>query len=524
MEKNDTVVTEENNEQIFEPSGKMAEEGSLTAELLICVGDQEMITMPMDKDLMIGSGSAAEVYHIDSRYVGTLHGKFIKTLKGYKYIDLGTPYGTYLNSRESRMKPADPVKLADGDVLRIQGDAETNPEETVTFVFRKRYTPNEKWKSLDLKDGSSRVYISRYEEKEGEDEAFVAGEAIPELPRHHAMLTYEENQWFVVDESTMYGVYLNNRKINEKSILQENDVIRIGNTIFIFRTGKLWYSHRESSENKLVIHIEERNVWNLFRKKILLRDVNLSVHPGEMVLVLGGSGAGKTTFMNAVMGYEKAKGSIKHGKQDVYEDFNQMKYRIGFVPQADLLRGDDTVYATLKNAAQLKLPVNLDRKTREECIQNTLVTFGLEQEKKNLVRKLSGGQRKRLSVAVEFIASPNLFFLDEPDSGLDGVMARELMRNLREIADQQKIVMVISHAPDRTSYLFDKVLVLAKSEKDKVGHLAFYGLVDEAKEFFGTEKLEEIVKKINRKNEGGEGLADYYIERYAELEKKTGGN
>lgn len=523
MERNDTITTEETNEEQIETSGKMAEEGSLTAELLICVGNEEMIAMPMDKDLMIGSGSGDEIYHMDSRYLGTLHAKFIKTLKGYKYIDLGTKYGTYLNSRKVRMKPADPVKLADGDVLRVQGDSESNPEETVTLVFRKRYVPNEKWKSLDLQNGSNRIYISRYEEKSGEDEAFVAGEAIPELPQHHAVLEYQENQWTVSDESTMYGVYLNNVKINKKSVLQESDVIRIGNTIFVFRGGRLWYSHRETSENKLVIHIEERNVWNLFRRKILLKDVNLSVHPGEMVLVLGGSGAGKTTFMNAVMGYEKAKGSIKHGNQDVYEDFNQMKYRIGFVPQSDLLRGDDTVYATLKNAAQLKLPVNLDRKIQEECIQNTLETFGLEQEKKNLVRKLSGGQRKRLSIAVEFIASPNLFFLDEPDSGLDGVMARELMQNLRKIADQQKIVMVISHAPDRTSYLFDKVLVLAKSEKDKVGHLAFYGLIDEAKEFFGTEKLEEIVKKINRKNEGGEGLADKYIERYAELEKKTGG-
>lgn len=516
MEENNTITAEEN-------SGKLVDEGRLTAELLICMKEKEMIVMPMDKDLMIGNGDGDELYHIDSQYLGTLHGKFIKTLKGYKYIDLGTKYGTYLNSREVRMKPADPVKLADGDVLRVQGDSGTDAEDVVTFVFRKRYVPHEKWKSLDMKNVSNRIYISRYEEKGGEDEAFVEGESIPELPSHYAVLEYEEGQWFLYDESTMYGVYLNNKKISEKSMIQENDVIRIGNTIFIFRKEKLWYSHRETSANKLVIHIEERNVWNLFHRKILLKNVNLSVHPGEMVLVLGGSGAGKTTFMNAVMGYEKAKGSIRHGNQDVYEDFNQMKYRIGFVPQQDLLRGDDTVYATLKNAAQLKLPVNLDRKIREECIQSTLETFGLEQEKKNLVRKLSGGQRKRLSIAVEFIASPNLFFLDEPDSGLDGVMARELMQNLREIADQQKIVMVISHAPDRTSYLFDKVLVLAKSEKDKVGHLAFYGLVDEAKEFFGTEKLEEIVKKINRKNEGGEGLSDYYIERYAELEKKTGG-
>lgn len=505
-------------------SKKITEENKnpTVSELLIFLGNKDLISVPLKQDLMFGKGNGEDIYHIDSGYLGDFHGKFIKTLKGYKYIDLGTQYGTYLNKQEAKMKPADPVKLADGDSLRILGNSGDGQDESVMLIFHKRYISGQKWKSLIL-NGSDRIYISRYEERESEDEAFVAGETIPELPRHHAVLEYEGNQWTVSDKSTMYGVYLNNQKIREKSILQEDDVIRIGDTLFIFRSGKLWYSHREISENKLVIHIEERNVWNFFRKKILLKNVNLSIHPGEMVLVLGGSGAGKTTFMNAVMGYEKAKGSIRHGNQDIYEDFNQMKYKIGFVPQADLLRGDDTVYATLENAARLKLPVNLDKKVREECIQKTLVTFGLEQEKKNLVRKLSGGQRKRLSVAVEFIASPELFFLDEPDSGLDGIMAREMMMNLRQIADEHKIVMVISHAPDRSSQLFDKVIVLAKSEKDKSGHLAFYGLIDEALEFFGTRKLEEIVKKINRKNEGGEGLADYYIERYAELERKTGG-
>ena len=239
-----------------------------------------------------------------------------------------------------------------------------------------------------------------------------------------------------------------------------------------------------------------------------------------MVLILGGSGAGKTTFINAVMGYEKAKGTIKEGDRDIYRNYNQMKYEIGFVPQQDLLREDDTVYDTLDNAAELKLPASLNDDSRKERILQVLELLGLEREKDNFVEKLSGGQRKRLSIAVEFIADPSLFFLDEPDSGLDGTMARSLMENLRRIADENKIVMVITHAPDRAADLFDKVLVLAKSEEKNVGRLAFYGRVDEAKEFFGTDFLEGIVKKINRKDEGGEGLADEFIKKFKELDEK----
>lgn len=101
--------------------------------------------------------------------------------------------------------------------------------------------------------------------------------------------------------------------------------------------------------------------------------------------------------------------------------------------------------------------------------------LALERERDTLVGRLSGGQRKRLSIAVELVGDPGLFFLDEPDSGLDGIMAKSLMENLKTIADMGKTVMVITHGPDRAVEFFTKVLVLAKSEQDNSGHLAYYG-------------------------------------------------
>jgi ABC-type multidrug transport system ATPase subunit/pSer/pThr/pTyr-binding forkhead associated (FHA) protein len=264
----------------------------------------------------------------------------------------------------------------------------------------------------------------------------------------------------------------------------------------------------------LSIHIEERNAWNRLRKKTLLRDINLQISSGSLVLILGGSGAGKTTFMNAVMGYEPAKGSIAYGSSDIYREYEKMKYEIGYVPQQDLLRMEDVVYDTLDNAAHMRLPDSVSAAEREKAVEHALNMFGLSREKNSLVGKLSGGQRKRLSIAVEYIGNPSLFFLDEPDSGLDGIMAKELMNNLRQIADQGKIVMVISHAPDRAFDLFDKIIVLAKSSRDDSGHLVYYGSPSEACRFFGTETLEGIVGRINRKDEGGEGLADEYIRKY----------
>ena len=138
--------------------------------------------------------------------------------------------------------------------------------------------------------------------------------------------------------------------------------------------------------------------------------------------------------------------------------------------------------------------------------------------KNNLVVKLSGGQRKRLSIAMEFISNPSLFILDEPDSGLDGVMARELFQQLRKIADQGKIIIVITHTPDRVIDLFDDVIVLAK-DANRTGRLAYFGPIAEARTFFGKDRMEEIVKSINREEEGGEGRADEFILKYATIAK-----
>ena len=134
-----------------------------------------------------------------------------------------------------------------------------------------------------------------------------------------------------------------------------------------------------------------------------------------------------------------------------------------------------------------------------------------------MVVKLSGGQRKRLSIAMEFLSNPTLFILDEPDSGLDGVMARKLFLKLRQIADQGKIIIVITHTPDRVIDLFDDVIVLAK-DSNRTGRLAYFGPIQGAREFFGKETMEEIVMAVNREEEGGEGRADEFVMKYAEVQ------
>ncbi len=269
----------------------------------------------------------------------------------------------------------------------------------------------------------------------------------------------------------------------------------------------------EALQKGLTLNLKERKVMEFFRIKTLLRDIHFSIPAGHMVLLLGGSGAGKTTLLNAITGYEKADAEVVINGNDLYKNYDSMKYKLGFVPQQDLMRMTDTVSSTVWDAAGIRLPRTMSLLERIRRSDEVLKKFGLYSVRFNQVGKLSGGQRKRLSIAMEFISDPTLFILDEPDSGLDGVVARNLFKSLREIADEGKIVIVITHTPDRVMELFDDVIVLAK-DAGRTGRLAYYGPIRQALTFFGKESMEDILLSVNQKDEGGEGRADEFVERY----------
>ena len=407
----------------------------------------------------------------------------------------------------------EPVGLPNRSLIRV-----SDGKRSQVFVFEDSYDEHVEWKSYLLRKKSKPITIYSSDALRQFSSASSERKNSEDYP--HAIFVNNGNAWKVIDVNIDRGITVNGQKIKKEADLSPYDIICIGSTTFVYLPGRLVYNLSSGFRKNLIISIDERSVnisWN--KKKVLLRDINLTIEPGHLVLLLGGSGSGKTTFINAVTGYEPAKAKILNGGVDVYENYNQMKYEIGVVPQEDLLRGTDTVYMTLMNAAKLRLPTEYSHRELRERVNEVLDEFGLAHHKDSLVKELSGGQRKRLSIACEYIGDPSLFILDEPDSGLDGVIARELVERLRRIADSGKIVLVITHTPDRVIDLFDHIIVLAKDSK-KTGRLAFYGTIDEARRFFGKQKMEDILKVINTKEEGGEGRADEMIEKYEEMRKK----
>ena len=231
-------------------------------------------------------------------------------------------------------------------------------------------------------------------------------------------------------------------------------------------------------------------------KKELIRDVRVQVLKGDLVALLGGSGAGKTTVMNCINGVDQSgvSGKISFCGQNLYEKFDQLKSRIGNVPQQIELHTMLSVEEELKEAALIRLPASTKRKEIKRRVDEAIHTLKLDAVRKSKIAKLSGGEQKRVNIGVELVADRMLLCLDEPDAGLDPASKRELFLILRDLAKKRdKSMIVIIHDIAEIA-LFDKVIMMAKVHN--VGRLAFCGTPEKAKQHFGVEDLRDAYVKL----------------------------
>jgi ABC transport system ATP-binding/permease protein len=239
--------------------------------------------------------------------------------------------------------------------------------------------------------------------------------------------------------------------------------------------------------------VEVLKISKLVRRKInILHELSLIVKPNEFAVVVGQSGGGKTTLMDAIAGFRPAT----HGKVfvdgiDVYRNVASMRDKIGFVPQRDIIHMELTVYEALDFSARLRLPPHTSKLERKERINEVLDGLGLESKRNVRISELSGGQQKRVSIGVELLNRPRLFFLDEPTSGLDPGNETAFMHLMRRLADQGRTIIMVTHTT-KNVMLADKVVFMNSG-----GYLVWFGPPDEALAYFsqyrpGQEKLEQF--------------------------------
>lgn len=404
----------------------------------------------------------------------------------FMVTDLGSTNGTMLNGH--RIQANAPQALNIADVLRI-GDLNGN------------------WVSLNMQvEGAEpmRALALGKLDLSNQERIMIGRDPSCYLPLNHPTVSFRHAEIYkqgggtlaIRDLGSTNGTFVNGQRISQ-SPLKSGDVIQVG-------PFKLNYDAQQQSlaqSMRLGHRIDAvqlgREVSN---KRMILQNVSLTVNPGEFVALVGGSGAGKSTLMKAMNGYEPANhGQILLDGEPLYSKLDMYRTQMGYVPQDDIIHRTLPVKLALWYAAKLRLP---DAKPAEieARIQDALRAVDMTEHANKPVHVLSGGQRKRVSIAVELLARPTLFFLDEPTSGLDPGLEKKMMYDLNRLADEGRTVVLVTHATANIEQC-DHVAFMS------YGRLAYYGPPNDALKFYGVRDFSDIYLKISQEVNPSKGKA-----------------
>ncbi len=320
------------------------------------------------------------------------------------------------------------------------------------------------------------------------DNDIVIGDVL--ASRHHATLVPGPSGTEIRDERSINGTFVNGARV-ESQMLSDGDVVTIGNVDLVFEGGTL-ARRTETEADTRTGGLEVHGVtWTIEGNKTLLDNISIAARPGTLTAVIGPSGAGKSTFARLVAGYtHPTTGTVAFEGHNVHAEYASLRSRIGMVPQDDVVHGQLTVRQALMYAAELRLPPDTTKADREQVVMQVLEELEMTKHLETRVDKLSGGQRKRASVALELLTGPSLLILDEPTSGLDPALDRQVMTMLRQLADAGRVVLVVTHS---LTYLdvCDQVLLLAPG-----GKTAFYGPPNQIGPSMGTTNWADIFSSV----------------------------
>ncbi len=312
-----------------------------------------------------------------------------------------------------------------------------------------------------------------------------------QISNRHAKLVRTNQGISIEDLNSTNGIYLNGTRVSRQTISTQ-DAVQIGsflikidgnNNVGVFDTR----SKTRIDSLNIVKDVKNRNGKGKIR---LLDDISLSIQPNEFVGLLGPSGAGKSTLMDALNGMRPASGgSVLINNLDFYKHLDSLKQSIGYVPQDDIIHRELSVYKTLYYVAKLRLSDDVSKDEIDQIIDEVLDVTGIAEQRDVPINQLSGGQRKRVSIAVELITKPSVIFLDEPTSGLDPATEEKIMKLFRQIAESGRTVILTTHAMENVK-LFDKIVVLMR------GKLVFYGKPNEALEYLKADSFKDLYDRL----------------------------
>lgn len=386
--------------------------------------------------------------------------------------------------------------LSDGNFIKIV-DTDLPDSTGVLMIMSINRSPDE-WKQFPITSGKVSVGCS------SSSDIILSPNSVE--PNHCTIRCFN-NKISIYDEFSSTGTYINGIKLvsSKETPLSNFDVILVGNSKLVLCGKVLYYQIFERGITLEAFDVVKK-VKIKFKTTQIISNVSMRINPGELIAFVGGSGAGKSTFMKCISGIDKpTSGKVLLNGEDLHENYDGLKHNIGYVPQDDIVFSDLTLHDMLHYAAKLRMPDSTSRKERSARIKEILDIVQLTEFENSYIRQLSGGQRKRASIAVELIADPNLFFLDEPTSGLDPGTERKIMYTLKKMSQMGKTIILVTHTT-LNLHLCDKIAFFGSG-----GHLCFYGTPQEALDFFEVDDFVDIYNLINDN-------LDFWLDKYQSIQ------
>lgn len=417
---------------------------------------------------------------LTSPLVSMNHGYFEIDNNQIKVIDNQSTNGIFVNNNKTME-----VILKDGDSIKIDDPVEPLIRGVI-FILSTNGKVSE-WRQIDL-NKKAMLTIGRDQSSD-----IVIDHVSVSLK--HAIITNRNHDFLIKDNNSTNGIIINGVLLKDKCILKDRDVILIANAKLIVNKNFLLYQVNDYGVSLDAIDIV-KTVKVKGKKKDISQHVSLSIKPGQFVAFVGGSGTGKSTFMNCISGVSRpTSGSVYINGNDLFKNYAVLKNIIGYVPQQDIVFNDLTLRDMLKYAADLRMPDDASIDEKKSRIKSVLETVELTGKEDVMIKNLSGGQRKRASIAVELIADPKLFFLDEPTSGLDPGTERSIMKTLRKMANSGKTIILVTHTTLNLN-LCDKIAFFGID-----GRLCFSGKPKDALSFFNVDDFVDIYTILSKDTE-----------------------
>jgi len=430
---------------------------------------------------VIGSDPSCDVSIYDPQ-VAPRHCQLVETPGGYQVQDMGSPNGTAIDNASFRIQQASAnatsTLLLGNFVLPLQLLARLMEEGRGEGSVMQMAEAAVQGLNMD----KPVITIGR---APGNDLTLPH----PSVSGRHAEIRKQQDGRFLVrDVGSTNGTYVNGVRISQH-VAGPGDRVTVGAVTLLLGQRGIEGAQRAKVRLDLVqvaLTVKDRSTG---APRNLLENINMSIFPGELIGMLGPSGAGKSTLLMTVLGILRPTGGgvLLNGKP-LFQQYESFRTNVGYVPQDDIVHPELTVREALRYACKLRLPSGTSSKHIEESIDATLKEVGLWDQRDLRIgspeqKVLSGGQRRRVNLAVELVTDPSLLILDEPTSGLSWTDAADVISTLRRLADNGRTIVVTIHQPDYQEYeKFDVVTILGRG-----GKLLFFGPPSpDSYEFFGA--------------------------------------